>query len=103
VGKQVAHITAKMKRDGISVCEPSEQAQHEYCEAVYDSSLAALKFYAACTPGYYSNEGNVDVKRKSYAATYPGGTPGGGGILTFLENLRDMQTTDDTLRGFDYY
>ena len=41
--------------------------------AVLEASPRGRKFFAACTPGYYSNEGVVDTETKSLAATFPGG------------------------------
>ena len=81
--------------------EPSHTAQDEYDAAVFAGSTGARKFYAACTPGHYSNEGVVDTETKSLAATFPNGQPGGGGIPAFLNLLRQQQQADAVLTGYD--
>jgi len=73
VATHIAHICGKMEREGKKICEVSEAAEAEYCQMIYDGSLAGRKFYAQCTPGYYSNEGEVDLTTKSYQALYPMG------------------------------
>ena len=56
-----------------------------------EASPRGRKFFAACTPGYYSNEGVVDTETKSLAATFPGGLPGSGGIPIYQEMLKQQQ------------
>ena len=77
ISTHIAHITAKMRQEGRALIEPSESAEAQYCDAVFEASTKARKFYASCTPGYYSNEGVVDTETKSLAANFPGGQPGG--------------------------
>ena len=101
VSTHIAAIAGKMKRDGKTLVEVSQSAQDEYGSAVYESSTKARKFFAACTPGYYSNEGVVDTETKSLAANYPGGTPGAGGIPVFLDMLKQQQANDAVFEGFD--
>ena len=85
VSRYIASIVSKMIREQKNTCEIKEEIQNAYCQTVYESSLIARKFYASCTPGYYSNEGSVDVTTKSFAATYPGGSPGQGGVPKFFQ------------------
>jgi len=61
---------------------------------VYDGSLAGRKFFAACTPGYYSNQGTVDTTTKSLSALYP--KPG-----RFFPMLHKLVEDNDPLNGYD--
>ena len=64
-------------------------------------STRARRFYAQCTPGYYNNEGVVDVGSRTLSATFPGGMPGGGGIEKFFALLRQQRSAGACLSGFD--
>ena len=101
VATHIAHIAAQMKREGKSLIEAGQAAQEEYCSAVLEASPRGRKFFAACTPGYYSNEGVVDTETKSLAATFPGGLPGSGGIPIYQEMLKQQQETQTCLTGFE--
>ena len=101
ISQYIAHIATSLRRDGKQLCEPNQQAEEEYCRAVFDASLGSRKFYAACTPGYYSNEGAVDVETKSLSSTYPGGVPGNGGIPRFIRNHRELQEPSARFSGLD--
>merc|ERR1711865_336861 len=101
ISTHIAHIAAKMKRDGVERVEISKEAEEEYCSKIFEASTSSQKFFAACTPGYYSNEGEVEVGKKTLAANYPGGSPGGGGIPKFLGMLHEMQENDDLFVGYN--
>jgi len=96
-GKHIAHVIAKLGREGKTIAEVNEKAEEQYCQMIYDSSLNGRKFFAACTPGYYSNEGDVDTTTKSLAALYPEGR----GNPRFFEMLKKQQRDDGTHEGFD--
>jgi len=66
----------------------------DYCQQVYDGSLAGRKFFAACTPGYYSNQGTFDTTTKSLSALYP--KPG-----RFFPMLHKLVEDNDPLNGYD--
>merc|ERR1712096_304453 len=59
-GTHIAAQIAKVIKEGKTVTEVNKAAEEAYCKEVYDGSLAGRKFFAACTPGYYSNQGTVD-------------------------------------------
>ena len=101
VSRYIASIVSKMIREQKNTCEIKEDIQNAYCQTVYESSLIARKFYASCTPGYYSNEGSVDVTTKSFAATYPGGSPGQGGVPKFFQKLTELQESGDLFQTMD--
>jgi len=73
----MAHIIGKMRQEGKTRIEPKEQAEEDYCNAVYEASEQGQKFYASCTPGYYNNEGLagekvVDNIQDGWTAAAPG-------------------------------
>lgn len=108
----IAHIIAKMRREKKVLIEPSETAQEEYCQLIFDGStnkeLSAFdapfsaNYLQQCTPGYYSNEGNVVMGRKTLSATFPG-YPGEGPTprLGFLARRAKEQAEDNVFVGFD--
>mgnify|MGYP006095178601 CR=1 FL=1 len=103
IGTHISHVTEKVLREGKEVCEANKKIEADYCESVYNASTASQAFYAACTPGYYSNEGVVPVGTKTYAAMMPRCTPGGGGIPRFREYLDKLVEDDNCLEGLDSY
>ena len=66
-----------------------------------------LLFILQCSRGFLinlrtdSNEGEVEVGRKSTASTYPNGKPGTGGILPFLDMLRAREASGGLFDGCD--
>ena len=92
-------MTTSMAKHGHHTCEPLGSAEDDYCRLVYDGSTASQAFFAACTPGYYNNEGNVEVGKKTTSATYPKGSAGAGGIVPFIEMLRAQRVADKVFEG----
>lgn len=90
----IAHILAKLNREGKTLIELSQKAEADYCQLIYDNSLQGRKFFAACTPGYYSNQGEVDVTTKSYSALYP--RP-----AEFFPIMRKLREENKHLDGFE--
>jgi cation diffusion facilitator CzcD-associated flavoprotein CzcO len=103
ISTHVSYIVEKMLREGKEICEANKNDEAEYCRRVYNASTASQAFYAACTPGYYSNEGIVPVGTKTYAGTMPKCTPGGGGIPKFRKYLDRLLIEDNCLKGLDIY
>ncbi|MBV1879233.1 MAG: NAD(P)/FAD-dependent oxidoreductase [Pseudomonadales bacterium] len=66
--QHVAHIIDQAKQDNVSVLEATEEAETEWVDEIMRLAKLGESFYAACTPGYYNNEGQ------------PGG--GGNGFLS---------------------
>lgn len=98
----IAHVCAAMRSQGKSICEPSKQAEAEYCQVIYDGSLAGRKFFASCTPGYYSNEGEVDTTTKSLSALYPEPVAGDKrGRSRYFPMLKKSREEGTALEGFD--
>lgn len=96
----IAKLIAKMRRDGKAICEPSEKAEGDYCELIYNGSTANRAFYAQCTPGYYNNEGDVNLTTKTLTATYPIRAKYNGGVSLF-GMMEKQQAEDSLLYGFD--
>lgn len=94
IGTHIASIIAKLNRDGKTRCEVSQKGEEEYCQLIFDSSLTGRRFYAACTPGYYNNQGTVDVTTKSFSALYPN-------PAAFFPMLQKQQEENRQLDGFD--
>ena len=64
--------------------------------------MAGRKFFAQCTPGYYSNEGDVDTTTKSLSALYPEPTAGNTAVRPrFFPMLADIRAKGTVLDQFD--
>jgi cyclohexanone monooxygenase len=69
--KHVAYILKYAVEEDIEVIEAEEQAEAQWVQKILDVSLNNQKFFEACTPGYYNNEGKPSersLKNGSYGA-----------------------------------
>ena len=61
--EQAAHIAGLIDhvlKNGYSTIEPTAEAEAGWRQLIRDKSQRIRAFYAQCTPGYYSGEGNLD-------------------------------------------
>ena len=59
-----------------------------------DKARLAERFYSACTPGYYNNEGNLGNPNGFFAGAY------GAGPIKFFQTLEEWRD-DGQLRGVE--
>ena len=65
----IAYILGECDRSNVSAIEPTQQAEDEWVEEIISLSRISEDFQAACTPGYYNNEGKPNprsVQNSSY-------------------------------------
>lgn len=68
--KHIAYILSTARDRGMSVVEPTAEAEEAWIAEIRSGSTQAAGFYANCTPGYYNNEGGegVTIWDESYSA-----------------------------------
>ena len=90
---QLAYIVSECQRRGIKSVEPSPDAEEEWVNTIVELAAKRLQFLAECTPGYYNNEGEVNL----LAARESGY---GGGAPAFMKLMRDWRD-EGSLKGMD--
>ena len=60
--QHLAHMVAEAKARNIAALEPTAEAQEDWVSTIVKQTKARESFLVECTPGYYNNEGNVDVR-----------------------------------------
>ena len=76
----LAHILSEAKKRGATRIEASAEAEDEWVQTIIDKARLTADFQKACTPGYYNNEGHVNVAPQNN--TY------GGGPIEFFELMK---------------
>jgi cyclohexanone monooxygenase len=76
-----AYIAGTMKRRGIEVFDPFEQAEKEWVQTIIDRRQDRTEYLEACTPGRANNEGDVRARPRE-------NTLYGGGPVQYFEMLR---------------
>lgn len=100
VSTHIAKLCAKMRAEGRTLVEPNKEFEDRYCEMIYNGSTAGRAFFAQCTPGYYNNEGEVDLNQKTLFAPYPDRAKYNGGVN--LHRMMEQQQAEGTVfDGFD--
>ena len=57
--EHLAYILGECRRRGARTVEPTQQAEDEWVAVIEKTEAAVERHFAKCTPGYYSNEGEV--------------------------------------------
>ena len=60
--QHIGYIMDRCKEDGIQTVEATKEAEDEWVEHIISVSRFSEDFQAACTPGYYNNEGQPNPK-----------------------------------------
>jgi cyclohexanone monooxygenase len=60
--QHIGYIMDRCKEDGIQTVETTKEAEDEWVEHIISVSRFSEDFQAACTPGYYNNEGQPNPK-----------------------------------------
>ena len=106
-------LTRALRSDGVAASADQSTSSSAYANERVTCARRApplslcLLFILQCSRGFLinlrtdSNEGEVEVGRKSTASTYPNGKPGTGGILPFLDMLRAREASGGLFDGCD--
>ena len=90
--RHVAYIVDAMKQRGKKRVEASPEAEAAWVNEIVEKARETESFQAACTPGYYNNEGHLTRRRQDQAY--------GEGPVAFFDLLAKWRT-QDRLDGLD--
>ncbi|WP_420441001.1 flavin-containing monooxygenase [Candidatus Poriferisodalis sp.] len=97
LGEQAAHVVYMLNeaadRDCVRI-EPTIEAEQWWQDEMADKARLGVKFYEACTPGYYNNEGKLGNPNGFFSAMY------GAGPIKFFRLLDEWRSTG-RLEGID--
>jgi cation diffusion facilitator CzcD-associated flavoprotein CzcO len=85
--KHVTYILEQARRRGATRIEATLEAEDMWLREMKSKAKIAERFYAECTPGYYNNEGKLDVTNGFFAGTY------GAGPIPFFNLLEEWRAT----------
>ena len=80
----LAHIISTAQEKGATRIEASEKAEKEWVDIIIEKSRLTADFQEKCTPGYYNNEGQVNVK--------PQNNMYGGGPIEFFKLMKKWRS-----------
>ncbi|MET7769295.1 NAD(P)/FAD-dependent oxidoreductase [Nocardia sp. NPDC005366] len=69
---QISYILAKAFESGASTVEPTEEAVEQWCTTIRESAVDNTAFQRECTPGYYNNEGEKNIRSHLGDPYWPG-------------------------------
>jgi len=91
----IAHVIASLKKQGLKFAEPTEEAEMAFCKWIVETPPPPTSFNdAACTPGYYNAEGQIE-KQNPLNTLYPSGTK------SYFELLADLREKGQALDGLN--
>ncbi|MFF4731163.1 flavin-containing monooxygenase [Streptomyces mirabilis] len=70
--QHIAYIIKETLARGASTVEPSEAAQDQWCATVRETAVDNTDFQRECTPGYYNNEGEQQIRSHLGEPYWPG-------------------------------
>jgi cyclohexanone monooxygenase len=68
----IAYIIKETVARGASTVEPTPEAQEGWCTTVKESAVDNTNFQRECTPGYYNNEGEQQIRSHLGDPYWPG-------------------------------
>ncbi|MEK9890733.1 MAG: NAD(P)/FAD-dependent oxidoreductase, partial [Gammaproteobacteria bacterium] len=80
----LAHIMTELKKRGATRVEASQAAEDAWVNTIIQKARLTEDFQKSCTPGYYNNEGHVNVNPQNN--TY------GGGPIEFFKLMKKWRT-----------
>jgi cation diffusion facilitator CzcD-associated flavoprotein CzcO len=87
--KHVTYIIEQAQRRDASTIEATLEAEQAWLAEMRDKARLAERFYQACTPGYYNNEGQLGNPNGFFAGTY------GAGPIQFFELLGEWRDSGE--------
>jgi len=92
LNEQARHITyvlGEASRHEAVAVEATAEAEQAWVDEMHDKARLSERFYRACTPGYYNNEGNLGNPNGFFATQY------GAGSNAFFEILRAWRASGE--------
>ena len=87
--KHVSYILQEAERRGAPTVEVTAEAEQAWVDEMRDKARLGVKFYSACTPGYYNNEGKLGNPNGFFAGMY------GAGPIRFFELLDEWRASGE--------
>jgi cation diffusion facilitator CzcD-associated flavoprotein CzcO len=87
--RHLVHILGEVEARGASVVEATREGEDAWCEEMRAKQRLGVRFYEACTPGYYNNEGRLGNPNGFFAGMY------GGGPVAFFRLLEEWRAAGD--------
>lgn len=97
LGEQATHVVYMLNEAADRGCvriEPTIEAEQWWQDEMADKARLGVKFFEACTPGYYNNEGKLGNPNGFFSAMY------GAGPIKFFRLLDEWRSTG-RLEGID--
>ncbi len=97
LGEQAQHIAYVIEeghKRAAKTIEPTQEAEDAWVAVIEQSADAVERHFAKCTPGYYSNEGEVGNRNGFMNGQF------GAGPVSFFELIADWRA-EGTLRGLE--
>ena len=85
--QHLAYILDNARQQGATRIEASKAAEQEWVQTIIEKARLTADFQEKCTPGYYNNEGHVNVK--------PQNTMYGGGPIEFFSLMKKWRSKGD--------
>lgn len=70
--QHIAYIIKETLARGAATVEPTEEAQDQWCATVRETAVDNTNFQRECTPGYYNNEGEQQIRSHLGEPYWPG-------------------------------
>jgi cation diffusion facilitator CzcD-associated flavoprotein CzcO len=71
--RHIAFVLDQVRSRGARVVEATFEGEQAWCEEMRSKARLGVRFYEACTPGYYNNEGKLGNPNGFFAGMYGGG------------------------------
>lgn len=68
----IAYIIGESVRRGATTVEPSARAVDQWCATIQETAIDNSTFQRECTPGYYNNEGEKNIRSHLGEPYWPG-------------------------------
>jgi cyclohexanone monooxygenase len=97
LGEQAQHLAYVIQHgrsSGAATIEPTQEAEDDWVAVIDRTADAVEQYFAKCTPGYYSNEGETGNRHGFMNEQY------GEGPTRFFELLAEWRA-EGTLHGLE--
>jgi cyclohexanone monooxygenase len=92
----IAYIVGHVMTTESKTVEATSEAERDWVETIHNSAIDNTRFQMECTPGYYNNEGRVQLGRGFTGGQY------GRGPVEFFKLLADWRA-EGNLRGLEIH
>ncbi len=85
--KHIDYMIGQAKQQSATRIEPTIEAEQWWQDEMKDKAKLSQRFFEACTPGYYNNEGKLGNPNGFFSSMY------GGGPVKFFRMLDEWRST----------